>query len=51
MDILTHLISFLVGLGAGWTLKIYISSKEVNTRQTKNIVGGDMAGGNIQKRK
>lgn len=51
MDIFTHLISFLVGLGAGWTLKIYISTKATNIRQTENVVGGDMAGGNIQKRK
>lgn len=51
MDIFTHLVSFLAGLGAGWALKIYISSKATNTRQTGNIVGGDMAGGDIQKRK
>ena len=53
MDVITHVIAFFAGLGAGWTLKIIISntsskSKKITT-QNKNTVGGDIAGGDINK--
>lgn len=49
MDIVTHIISFLIGLGAGWTLKVVMTSRNTTSRQSGNVVGGDMAGGDIHK--
>jgi hypothetical protein len=55
MDWLTHIGSFLLGLGAGWTLKVVISnrssrSKRVTvTSQKYNRAGGDIVGGDINK--
>lgn len=56
MEYLTHIATFIAGLGAGWTLKVVISnkriqnSKKINTQQNYNNVGGDMAGGDINKK-
>jgi hypothetical protein len=56
MEYLTHIATFIAGLGAGWTLKVVISNKTSNfsrktvTRQADNDVGGDMAGGDIYKK-
>ncbi|HFH3649199.1 hypothetical protein WCD99_00580 [Pseudomonas paraeruginosa] len=56
MEYLTHIFTFIAGLGAGWTLKVIISNKTLNlsrktvTRQENNNVGGDMAGGDIHKK-
>lgn len=53
MDYLTHILTFILGLGAGWTLNIVIKSRSSNnsrrTVQKGNNVGGDMAGGDIKK--
>jgi membrane associated rhomboid family serine protease len=55
MDWLTHIGSFLLGLGAGWTLKVVISnrssrSKRVTvTSQRYNKAGGDIVGGDMHK--
>lgn len=55
MDWLTHLISFFVGLGAGWTLRVVISNRSSQKSQTRfvsqkgNNVGGDMAAGDMHK--
>lgn len=52
MELLTHLITFLFGLGAGFTLKIAISKKtsrktQVSLVSQKEIqAGGDVIGGN-----
>lgn len=55
MEYLTHILTFLAGLGAGWTLKIAISNRSAdNSRRTKTVQkqnnsGGDIAGGDINK--
>jgi hypothetical protein len=55
MEYLTHIATFIAGLGAGWTLKVVVSnmhikySKRNSSRQNNNTVGGDMAGGDIKK--
>ncbi|PVZ59442.1 hypothetical protein C9422_09775 [Pseudomonas sp. B1(2018)] len=55
MDYLSHVLTFLAGLGAGWTLKIFVSnrssrkSRTTFANQTGNSVGGDMAAGDINK--
>jgi len=55
MEYLTHALTFIAGLGAGWTLKVVISNRSTNnsrkatTTQRNNSVGGDMAGGDIHK--
>lgn len=56
MEYLTHIATFIAGLGAGWTLKVVVSnthirhSKKISTQQKYNTVGGDMAGGDINKK-
>jgi hypothetical protein len=51
MEWLTHIISFLVGLGAGWTLKVIISNRSSHssrttvTSQKHNSAGGDIVAG------
>ena len=54
MEILTHIGAFLAGLGAGWTLKLVVSSKR-NSRNTivsqrSNRAGGDIVAGDVNKR-
>ncbi|MBV4545093.1 MULTISPECIES: hypothetical protein [Pseudomonas] len=55
MEYLTHIFTFLVGLGAGWTAKIVVSKIQTNnsqkrkTAQNNNTVHGDMAGGDMNK--
>ncbi|MBY5316717.1 hypothetical protein [Rhizobium leguminosarum] len=59
-DIITHLITFLAGLGVGFVLKIRIgasrhtkavnigdASGERTNNQNRNKVGGHMAGGDV----
>lgn len=50
MQYISEIMSFLVGLGAGWTLRVAISSRTSKTTQRDNFVGGDMAGGDINKK-
>lgn len=54
MEYLTHIITFITGLGAGWSLKIIVSRRSFKrsafTSQKNNYVGGDMAGGDIHKK-
>jgi len=47
MEYLSQIISFLVGLASGWTLKIFISNRSNSPSQHRNQVGGDMAGRDI----
>ena len=55
MEYLSHIFTFIAGLGTGWTLKIAItkfsskSSRNSYTSQKGNTVGGDMAGGDMKK--
>lgn len=50
MEYLSQIISFIVGLASGWTLKIYVNNRSYNSSQHRNQVGGDMAGRDINKR-
>lgn len=56
MEWLTHILSFLVGLGAGWTLKVAISNRTsvrrriTVTSQKGNIAGGDIVAGDKNSR-
>lgn len=56
MDWWTHIASFLGGLGAGWTLKIVISSRSSQSKrnsivsQKGNQVHGDMVAGDMNKK-
>lgn len=55
MEILTHIGAFLVGLGAGWTLKIVVSmrvnksSRTTVVSQKSNNAGGDIVAGDVRK--
>jgi hypothetical protein len=55
MEYLTHILTFLAGLGAGWTLKVVISSKTTKNSVSRNVVqknntaGGDIVGGDMNK--
>ncbi len=55
MDWWTHVVTFLAGLGAGWTLKVVISNRSTRTSRTSvvsqknNRVGGDLVGGDMHK--
>jgi hypothetical protein len=57
MDWITHLVTFLVGLGAGWTLRIGISNRSSSksriskVSQSGNTVHGDMVAGDLDKSK
>lgn len=52
MDWLWHIVTFIVGLGAGWQLKVVVSSRSNNSSQTSivsqkgNQAGGDIVAGN-----
>ncbi|MEB5967379.1 hypothetical protein [Comamonas testosteroni] len=49
MEYIKEIISFIVGAFAGgFAVKLHISRKSVN--QSRNMVGGDMAGRDINKR-
>lgn len=56
MDWLTHIASFLVGLGTGWTLKIVVSNRSSQSKRTSivsqkgNYVHGDMVAGDMDKK-
>ena len=51
MDWLSHIVTFLAGLGTGWTLKVVFSSRTDNSRRTSivsqkgNHAGGDIVAG------
>jgi hypothetical protein len=51
MDLLTHVITFLIGLGAGWSLKVFISNTSSTSKKTavvlqnRNNAGGDIVAG------
>jgi hypothetical protein len=55
MEYLSHIVTFIAGLGTGWTLKVAITkmsssnSRNSFASQKGNTVGGDMAGGDIKK--
>ena len=55
MEYLSHIATFIAGLGAGWTLKLVVTSRSNNNSrvsrasQHHNKVRGDMAGGDINK--
>lgn len=55
MEILTHIGAFLAGLGAGWTLKVLISTRvnksarSTTVTQTGNRAGGDIVAGDVRK--
>lgn len=55
MEYLTHILTFLAGLGAGWTLKVVVNNKttrsstERNVVQRNNTAGGDIVGGDMKK--
>ena len=55
MDVVSHIITFILGLGAGWTLKVVISnrsshsSRNTATIQKNNSAGGDIVGGDKRK--
>jgi hypothetical protein len=51
MEYLSEIISFLIGLASGWTLKVAFNSRSSHTNQIGNKAGGDMAGGDINKKK
>lgn len=56
MDWWTHIVSFLAGLGAGWTLKIVISNRSSQSKRSNivsqkgNHVHGDMVAGDMNKK-
>lgn len=56
MEWWTHIVSFLAGIGAGWTLKIVVSSSSLKSKRTKiisqkgNTVHGDMVAGDMSKK-
>lgn len=51
MDLLTHVATFLAGLGTGWTLKVVISNRSSRSSRTSvvsqrhNRAGGDIVAG------
>lgn len=51
MDWLSHLVAFITGLGAGWTLKVVISNRSNSSRRTSIVsqkgiqAGGDVVAG------
>ncbi|WP_175652885.1 hypothetical protein [Pseudomonas sp. Marseille-P9899] len=55
MEYLSYIVTFIAGLGTGWTLKVAITkissrnSRNSSASQKGNTVGGDMAGGDIKK--
>lgn len=49
MEYIREIVSFIVGaIAGGFAVKVHFSRKSVN--QTRNTVGGDMAGRDIDKR-
>lgn len=55
MEYLTHILTFIAGLGAGWTLKIVISNhsatniRKTSVTQKNNSAGGDIVAGDMNK--
>lgn len=53
MDYLICAITFFLGLGAGWTLKIIVSNhvsnanRKTSVSQKNNIAGGDIVAGDV----
>jgi hypothetical protein len=50
MQYLTEIASFIAGMGAGWTLKVFFDKSKNATTITGNKAGGDIAGRDIHKR-
>lgn len=50
MEYLKEIIAFVLGLGAGWTLKIVFDRSRNSTTIRNNRVGGDLAGRDINKK-
>jgi hypothetical protein len=49
MEYITEIVSFIVGaISGGFAVKVHFSRMSVN--QSRNTVGGDMAGRDINKR-
>lgn len=57
MEYFTHIITFIAGLGTGWTLKIIVSNqvnkatRKTTVTQNNNTVGGDLIGGDSNNNK
>lgn len=55
MEVITHAIAFLAGLGTAYTVKLVTTvrtNRKSNTRivkQTRNTAGGDIVAGNSTK--
>lgn len=55
MDFLAYIFTFLLGLGAGWTLRIVISNHSSQSSKTSfvsqkyNHTGGDIVAGDMNK--
>lgn len=55
MELITHLLAFLGGLGTAYTFKFFVSirgrrySKSSSVTQNRNTAGGDIVGGNSTK--
>jgi hypothetical protein len=50
MEYLSEILSFIVGLLGGWTLKIIVDKSKNSTKIQANSVGGDLAGRDIHKK-
>jgi len=55
MEIVKYIVTFLAGMGAGWTLKVVITNRVSRTARTSvvsqknNEVKGDMVAGDMYK--
>lgn len=56
MEILTPILTFLAGLGAGWTLKVVITNRSDRSirftavSQKGNFAGRDIVAGDVSKK-
>ena len=50
MQYLNEIVSFIAGLGAGWTLKVFFDKSKNTTTISGNKSGGDIAGRDINKK-
>lgn len=49
MEYLSEVLAFIAGLTCGWVIKVTIDKSRKMTRINRNIVGGDVAGRDINK--
>lgn len=50
MEHLSEFVTFLIGLVAGWTLKIIVDKSKNSTMIKGNKAGGDIAGRDVNKK-